>query len=90
MKEIQQKVSKKQSMMKDSILLKADVQYKATFWHIKHQIVLESVVPMRLLEDSHKEPQLDKWKVKKEYKSAADEHWIFNFIWGEHWTKSAD
>ena len=29
---------------------------------------------MRLLEDSHKEPQLDKWKVKKEYKSAADEH----------------
>ena len=33
---------------------------------------------MRLLEDSHKELQLDKWEVKNEYKDTVEEHWNFN------------
>lgn len=46
----------------DFILPQTDVQYKATPLNTFNIRFLGNAVPMRLLEDSHKELQLDKWK----------------------------
>lgn len=61
-------------MIMDFILPQTDVQYKATPLATLNIRFLGNAVPMRLLEDSHKELQLDKWEVKINQKNTADEH----------------
>lgn len=72
------KKSKNKSMTKGFILPQTGVQYEATLWHIKHQILRECCshetswgFPYR------KKLKIDKWEVKNEYKSTVDEHSIF-------------
>lgn len=53
-------------MTRDFVLPQSDVQFKTTFGHIRHQL-LGNVVPMRLLDDSHKEIASTGQTVKNEY-----------------------
>lgn len=53
----------------DFILPQTDIQYKATPLGTLNIRFLGNAVPMRLLEDSHKELQLDKWEVKMNIKA---------------------